>query len=154
MYFEHKFLYRSVEGEVPDEYYTVPIGKAVLAQQGDDVSIITYGLGVHWALEAVKESGISADILDLRTLLPYDKDAIEATVRKTGKAIILHEDTLVGGIGGEIAAYISEHLFAWLDAPIMRVASLDTPVPFALSLERNFLPKERFKEKLRELVKY
>jgi 2-oxoisovalerate dehydrogenase E1 component len=154
MYFEHKFLYRSVEGEVPDAYFTTPIGKAVLAAEGDEVSIITYGLGVHWALEAVKESGISADILDLRTLLPYDKDAIEATVRKTGKAIILHEDTLIGGIGGEIAAYISEHLFSSLDAPVMRIASLDTPVPFALSLERNFLPKERFKEKLKELAEY
>ena len=154
MYFEHKFLYRSVEGEVPDAYYTTPIGKAILAAEGDEVSIITYGLGVHWALEAVKESGISADILDLRTLLPYDKEAIEATVRKTGKAIILHEDTLTGGIGGEIAAYISEHLFSSLDAPVMRVASLDTPIPFALSLERNFLPKERFKEKLKELISY
>ena len=154
MYFEHKFLYRSVEGEVPDEYYTVPIGKAALAQEGEEVSIITYGLGVQWALEAVKESGISADILDLRTLLPYDKEAIEATVRKTGKVIILHEDTLTGGIGGEIAAYISEQLFACLDAPVMRVASLDTPVPFALSLERNFLPKERLKDKLRELMDY
>ena len=156
MYFEHKFLYRNVdiESEVPDEYYTVPIGKAALAQAGDEVSIITYGLGVHWALEAVKESGISADILDLRTLLPYDKEAIEATVRKTGKAIILHEDTLVGGIGGEIAAYISEHLFSSLDAPVMRVASLDSPVPFALALERNFLPKERFKAKLKELMEY
>ena len=154
MYFEHKFLYRSVEGEVPDAYYTTPIGRAALAHEGDEVSIITYGLGVHWALEAVKESGISADVLDLRTLLPYDKEAIEATVRKTGKAIVLHEDTLTGGIGGEIAAYISEHLFAALDAPVMRVASLDTPVPFALSLEKNFLPKERFKEKLRELVEY
>ncbi|MCW3125290.1 MAG: dehydrogenase [Bacteroidetes bacterium] len=154
MYFEHKFLYRSVEGEVPDAYYTTPIGKAVLASEGDEVSIITYGLGVHWALEAVKESGISADVLDLRTLLPYDKEAIETTVRKTGKAIILHEDTLIGGIGGEIAAYISEHLFSSLDAPVMRIASLDTPVPFALSLERNFLPKDRFKEKLKELVEY
>lgn len=154
MYFEHKFLYRSVEGEVSDAYYTTPIGKAALAAEGDEVSIITYGLGVHWALEAVKESGISADILDLRTLLPYDKEAIEATVRKTGKAIILHEDTLIGGIGGEIAAYISEHLFSSLDAPVMRIASLDTPVPFALSLERNFLPKERFKKKLRELSEY
>jgi 2-oxoisovalerate dehydrogenase E1 component len=154
MYFEHKFLYRSVEGEVPDAYYTTPIGKAVLAQEGEEISIITYGLGVHWALEAVKESGISADILDLRTLLPYDKEAIEATVSKTGKAIILHEDTLIGGIGGEIVAYISEHLFSSLDAPVMRIASLDTPVPFALSLEKNFLPKERFKAKLKELVEY
>lgn len=156
MYFEHKFLYRNadIECEVPDAYYTTPIGKAALAEEGDELSIITYGLGVLWAKQAVAELGISADILDLRTLLPYDKEAIEATVRKTGKAIILHEDTLVGGIGGEIAAYISEHLFSLLDAPVMRVASLDTPVPFALSLERNFLPTERFKEKLRELMEY
>ena len=156
MYFEHKFLYRNadIECEVPDAYYTTPIGKAALAEEGDELSIITYGLGVLWAKQAVAELGISADILDLRTLLPYDKEAIEATVLKTGKAIILHEDTLVGGIGGEIAAYISEHLFSSLDAPVMRVASLDTPVPFALSLERNFLPKERFKEKLQELAEY
>ena len=156
MYFEHKFLYRNadIECEVPDAYYTTPIGKAALAEEGDELSIITYGLGVLWAKQVVAELGISADILDLRTLLPYDKDAIEATVLKTGKVIILHEDTLVGGIGGEIAAYISEYLFSSLDAPVMRVASLDTPVPFALSLERNFLPKERFKEKLRELAEY
>ena len=156
MYFEHKFLYRNadIECEVPDAYYTTPIGKAALAEEGDELSIITYGLGVLWAKQVVAELGISADILDLRTLLPYDKEAIEATVLKTGKAIILHEDTLVGGIGGEIAAYISEHLFSSLDAPVMRVASLDTPVPFALSLERNFLPRERFKEKLRELAEY
>lgn len=156
MFFEHKFLYRNaeIECEVPDGYYTTPIGKAVLAAEGDELSIITYGLGVLWARQAVKELGISADIVDLRTLLPYDKDAIEATVRKTGKAIVLHEDTLVGGLGGEIAAYISEHLFTSLDAPVMRVASLDTPVPFALSLERNFLPKERFKAKLAELAAY
>ncbi|MBS1684602.1 MAG: dehydrogenase E1 component subunit alpha/beta [Bacteroidetes bacterium] len=156
MFFEHKFLYRNaeIESEVPDAYYTTPIGKAVLAAEGDDVSIITYGLGVLWAKEAVKELGLSADIVDLRTLLPYDKDAIETSVRKSGKAIVLHEDTLVGGIGGEIAAYISEHLFTSLDAPVMRVASLDTPVPFALSLERNFLPKERFKAKLSELANY
>ena len=156
MFFEHKFLYRSVdiETEVPDAYYTTPIGKATLAAEGDELSIITYGLGVHWALAAVKELGISADVLDLRTLLPYDKEAIETTVRKTGKAIVLHEDTLVGGIGGEIASYISEHLFAALDAPVMRVASLDSPVPFAISLEKNFLPKDRFKVKLQALAEY
>lgn len=156
MFFEHKFLYRNaeIETEVPDAYYTTPIGKAALAAEGDELSIITYGLGVLWAREAVKELGIDADIVDLRTLLPYDKDAIETSVRKTGKAIVLHEDTLVGGIGGEIAAYISEYLFTSLDAPVMRVASLDTPVPFALSLERNFLPRERFKAKLAELAAY
>lgn len=156
MFFEHKFLYRNadIETEVPDGYYTLPIGQATLAAEGDELSIITYGLGVLWAREAVRELGISADIVDLRTLLPYDKEAITASVTKTGKAIVLHEDTLVGGIGGEIAAFISEYLFTSLDAPVMRVASLDTPVPFALSLERNFLPKERFKAKLAQLAAY
>jgi 2-oxoisovalerate dehydrogenase E1 component len=153
MYFEHKALYRSVEGAVPDDYYTTEIGKAKLVKEGEDVSIITYGAGVHWALNAVKEN-ISADVLDLRTLLPFDKEAIAATVKKTGKVLILHEDTLTGGIGGEIAAWISETLFEYLDAPVVRVASLDTPVPFAIPLENNFLPKERLKQKLNELLGY
>jgi 2-oxoisovalerate dehydrogenase E1 component len=153
MYFEHKALYRSVEGTVPDDYYTTEIGKAKLVKEGEDVSIITYGAGVHWALAAVKEN-ISADVLDLRTLLPFDKEAIAATVKKTGKVLILHEDTLTGGIGGEIAAWISETLFEYLDAPVVRVASLDTPVPFAIPLENNFLPKERLKQKLNELLGY
>ena len=153
MYFEHKALYRSVEGAVPDDYYTTEIGKAKLVSTGDDVSIITYGAGVHWALETIKD-GTSADVLDLRTLLPFDREAIAATVKKTGKVLILHEDTLIGGIGGEIAAWISETLFEYLDAPVTRVASLDTPVPFAIPLENNFLPKERLKEKLRELLSY
>jgi len=153
MYFEHKALYRSVEGAVPDDYYTTEIGKAKLVKEGEDVSIITYGAGVHWALAAVKEN-ISADVLDLRTLLPFDKEAIAATVKKTGKVLVLHEDTLTGGIGGEIAAWISETLFEYLDAPVVRVASLDTPVPFAIPLENNFLPKERLKQKLNELLGY
>ncbi len=152
MYFEHKALYRSIEGNVPDDYYTTEIGKAKLVKEGDEVSIITYGAGVHWALEAAKDA--SADILDLRTLLPFDKEAITATVKKTGKVLVLHEDTLIGGIGGEIAAWISETLFEHLDAPIVRVASLDTPVPFAIPLENNFLPKERLKGKLQELLNY
>lgn len=152
MYFEHKALYRSIEGEVPDDYYTIEIGKANLVSEGDDVSVITYGAGVHWALEAIGNT--SADILDLRTLLPFDKEAIEATVKKTGKVLILHEDTLIGGIGAEISAYINEHLFEYLDAPVMRVASLDTPVPFATSLEKNFLAKSRLMEKLQELSNY
>jgi 2-oxoisovalerate dehydrogenase E1 component len=154
MYFEHKALYRSIEGEVPEDYYTIEIGKAKLVNEGEDVSIITYGAGVHWALELIRQENISADVLDLRTLLPFDKDAIESTVKKTGKVLILHEDTLIGGIGGEIAAYISEHLFEHLDAPVVRVASLDTPVPFAIALEKNFLPKERLKERLKELLRY
>lgn len=159
MYFEHKALYRAISGMVPEDYYTIEIGKANLIREGEDVSIITYGAGVHWAVEEVKsrESGVksfSADILDLRTLLPFDKEAIEASVKKTGKAIILHEDCLTGGIGGEIAAFISENYFEHLDAPVMRCGSLDMPVPFAIPLEQNFLPKERFKAMLQALINY
>ena len=155
MFFEHKFLYRSSVAEIPDDYYTEEIGKAKLVAEGNEVSIITYGAGVSWALEAMGERGnISADVLDLRTLLPLDYDAICATVKKTGKVIILHEDTLFGGIGGEIAAWISQHCFEYLDAPVMRCASLDTPVPFAIPLEQNFLAKARFREMLEELVAY
>lgn len=154
MFFEHKALYRSITGDVPDDYFTTEIGKAKLIKEGNDVSIITYGLGVHWALEVLKEENISADLLDLRTLLPWDREAVEATVRKTGKVIILHEDTLTGGIGGELAAHIAQHCFEHLDAPIVRAASLDTPVPMNLELEWNFLPKKRFKEQLQSLLKY
>ena len=154
MYFEHKALYRSISGEVPDDYYTIEIGKANLVSEGDEASIITYGMGVHWAMEVVKELSISADILDLRSLMPWDKEAVEQTVKKTGKVIILHEDCLTGGIGGEISAWISENCFEYLDAPIFRSASLDTPVPFSTNLENNFLPKERFKEQLKKLSQY
>lgn len=155
LYFEHKALYRAIEEEVADDYFAVPIGKAKLLREGNDCSIITYGMGVHWALEALNENkNITADLLDLRTLLPLDYEAIEATVKKTGRVIILHEDTLIGGIGGEIAAWISEKCFQDLDAPIFRSASLDTPVPFSPTLEKNFLPKERFKKQLKELMEY
>jgi 2-oxoisovalerate dehydrogenase E1 component len=154
LYFEHKLLYRSISGPVPDSYYTVEVGKAALVQTGDQVSIITYGMGVHWALKVVEELGIAADILDLRTLLPWDEEAVATTVKKTGKVIFLHEDTLTGGIGAEICAWISEHCFQDLDAPVIRVGSLDTPVPFAPNLEKQFLPVERFKVKLMELVEY
>jgi 2-oxoisovalerate dehydrogenase E1 component len=154
LYFEHKMLYRSITGSVPDSYYTVEIGKAALAKTGNQVSIITYGMGVHWAVKAIEELAISADILDLRTLLPWDQEAVAETVKKTGKVIFLHEDTVTGGIGAEICAWISEHCFRWLDAPVMREGSLDTPVPFAPKLENQFLPTERFKKKLKELVAY
>ncbi|MDP2040930.1 MAG: dehydrogenase E1 component subunit alpha/beta [Algoriphagus sp.] len=154
LYFEHKMLYRSISGSVPDSYYTVEVGKAALAKEGSQVSIITYGMGVHWAVKAIEELGISADILDLRTLLPWDQEAVAETVKKTGKVIFLHEDTLTGGIGAEICAWISEHCFRWLDAPVMREGSMDTPVPFAPKLEKQFLPTERFKKKLKELVGY
>ncbi len=155
LYFEHKLMYRSVRGLVPDGYYTLEIGKANLVAEGNDLSIITYGMGVHWA-QALMESRpeIKADVLDLRTLLPWDKAAVEATVRKTNRVLILHEDTLTGGIGAEIAAWISEHCFASLDAPVMRVAGLDTPIPFAPDLEKNFLPQARLAAAVEALLKY
>ncbi|MFD2037611.1 thiamine pyrophosphate-dependent enzyme [Belliella marina] len=154
LYFEHKALYRSLSEEIPDDYYTLEIGKAKLVAEGQELSIITYGMGVHWAKAAVEEMGIDADILDLRTLLPWDVEAVKATVQKTGRVIFLQEDCLTGGIGGEICAWISEHCFEMLDAPVMREGSLDTPVPFAPSLEKNFLPVDRFKEKLLKLRSY
>ncbi len=154
MYFEHKGLYRSNSGIVPDEYYTVEIGKAKTIREGSEVSVITYGMGVHWAKKIVEEENIDAEIIDLRTLLPLDLEAIAATVKKTGKVILLHEDTIFGGLGGEVSAYISEHLFEYLDAPVVRCGSLDTPVPFTAALEENFLPVERFREKLKSLFRY
>lgn len=155
MYFEHKALYRSVSGNVPEEYYEVEIGKASLVQQGNEISIITYGAGVHWAVEyAQKHIQTSFDILDLRTLLPLDYEAIKTTVQKTGKVLLLHEDTLTGGIGGEISAWISEHCFELLDAPIVRCASLDTPIPFNIELEKNFMAKSRIDEAVRKLLEY
>ena len=155
MVFEHKFLYRSIREEIPDDYYTVEIGKAKIIREGTDITIITYGLGVHWAQEyAEKYSDLSIEILDLRTLLPLDTEAIYNAVRKTGKTIVLHEDCMTGGIGGEIAALISENCFEILDAPVLRVASLDTPVPFAVKLEDQFLPKYRLDEAIEKLSKY
>lgn len=155
MFFEHKALYRSISGSVPDDYYTIPIGKARQVQEGADISIITYGSGVHWATDyATARPDISFDILDLRTLLPLDYPAIQASVERTGKVLLLHEDTLTGGIGGELAAWIAEHCFAYLDAPVVRCASLDTPVPFALELERNFLAKSRLDACISRLIQY
>ncbi|MBB6325890.1 2-oxoisovalerate dehydrogenase E1 component [Algoriphagus iocasae] len=154
LYFEHKGMYRSISAEIPDEYYTVEIGKAALAQEGNQLSVITYGMGVHWAKKTVEDLGISADILDLRTLLPWDKEAVAATVKKTGKVIFLQEDCLTGGIGAEICSWISENCFEFLDAPVMREGSLDTPVPFASNLEKQFLPLERFKVKVSKLLEY
>ena len=154
MFFEHKGLYRSESGMVPDGYYTTEIGKARQVREGSQVSIITYGLGVRWAQELTKELDIDADIVDLRSLMPLDYEAIENSVKRCNRVLILHEDTMFGGIGGEIAAWISEHLFEHLDAPVMRAASLDTPVPFAIPLEKNFFPLERAKELLTRLVNY
>ncbi|HEU4633177.1 MAG TPA: dehydrogenase E1 component subunit alpha/beta [Flavisolibacter sp.] len=155
LFFEHKALYRSVTGPVPEDYYEIEIGKARRVQNGDDLSIITYGAGVHWAEDyAMEHTDISLDILDLRTLLPLDYDAIAASVKRTGKVLVLHEDTLTGGIGGEIAAWIAENCFQYLDAPVMRCASLDTPVPFNMDLENNFLAKARLSKYVQELINY
>lgn len=155
MFFEHKALYRSITEEIPDEYYTVDTTKAKLVTAGDDVTIVTYGMGVHWAKNVLKNNpDISADLIDLRILLPWDKQTVEESVEKTGKVIILHEDTLTGGVGAEIAAHISEYCFKNLDAPVMRSASLDTPVPFAIPLEENFFQKSEFEKKLKELAEY
>jgi 2-oxoisovalerate dehydrogenase E1 component len=155
MFFEHKALYRSISGPVPAEYYEIEIGKARHVQSGDDVSIITYGFGVVWAEDfAAEHPEISIDILDLRTLLPLDYAAIRAAVKRTGRVLVLHEDTLTGGIGGEIASWIGEHCFELLDAPVMRCASLDTPVPFSLELEENFMAKKRLGEMVGRLVNY
>ncbi len=155
LFFEHKYLYRSLSGEVPEDYYTLPIGEARQVKSGSDLSIITYGMGVRWALE-MQESmpDVSMDILDLRTLLPWDKEAVEKTVRQTNRVIVLHEDCLTGGIGAEIAAWISEECFTYLDAPVIRVGSLDTPVPFAAALEENFLPKKRLREKIEHILEF
>jgi 2-oxoisovalerate dehydrogenase E1 component len=154
LFFEHKMLYRSVSAEIPDDYYTVPIGKAAITREGNDMSILTYGAGVRWAIKTVENLGIDAEIVDLRSLLPLDYEMIQKTVQKTNKVLILHEDTLFGGIGGELSAWISEHLFEYLDAPILRVASLDTPVPFAANLEKIFLPEARLKEAIEKLMRY
>jgi len=155
MYFEHKALYRSISGSVPESYYETEIGKARLVCEGDDISIITYGMGVHWATQfAASRNDISIDILDLRTLLPLDYDAIRSSVKRTGKVLLLHEDSLTGGIGGEIAAWIGEHCFEMLDAPVLRCASLDTPIPFNMELENNFLAKSRLDQKIEQLLNY
>ncbi len=155
MFFEHKALYRSISEEIPDDYYTIEQGKARFVKEGDDVTIVTYGMGVHWAESILKNnSDISADLIDLRTLQPWDRKSVEESVSKTGKAIILHEDTLTGGIGAEISAHISEHCFRNLDAPVMRSASLDTPVPFAVTLEENFFQKNEFERKLKQLMSF
>ncbi len=155
MYFEHKALYRAVSGPVPEEYYEIEIGKARHIREGDEVSIITYGAGVHWAEDyAAEHPEISIDILDLRTLAPLDYLSIREAVQRTGRVLILHEDTLIGGIGGEIAAWIAENCFAILDAPVMRCASLDTPVPFNIELEKNFMAKARLDESVQKLISY
>ena len=158
IYLEHKYLYRSVKEELPTEDYTVPIGKANICREGSDISIITYGWMVHVALEAAESAsseGISVEVLDLRTLVPLDRKAILASAKKTSKIIMLHEDTLTGGLGGELAGIISEHAFDYLDGPLVRIAAPDTPVPFSDTLEKAFLPSvEEVLEKARWLYRF
>ncbi|HET8837540.1 MAG TPA: dehydrogenase E1 component subunit alpha/beta, partial [Flavobacteriaceae bacterium] len=155
LFFEHKALYRSVRQNVPTNYYTLPFGKASLLKEGNDVSIISFGAGVHWALEVLENNeGIAADLIDLRTLEPLDTETIFASVKKTGKAIILQEDSIFGGIASDISALITENCFEQLDAPVKRVASLPTPIPFTSQLENQYLPKNRFKNELLKLLAY
>lgn len=158
LFFEHKALYRRVKEDLPEGDYTVPIGKARVAREGRDLSIVTYGAMVHLAEEAaalLDKEGVSVEVIDLRTLLPLDEEAILASVRKTAKAILLHEDTLTGGVGGEIAARIAEKAFEYLDGPLLRVAAPDTPVPYSPPLEAAFLPSlDKVLEKARWLAEY
>ena len=155
LFFEHKALYRSIRQEVPTQYYTLALGKAAVLQQGEQVTIVTYGMGVHWALKTLEsDTTINADLIDLRTLSPLDTQTIYASVKKTGKVIILQEDSMFGGIASDISALISEHCFEDLDAPIKRVAGLETPIPFAADLEREYLANDRFDAVLKELIAY
>lgn len=155
LFFEHKALYRSIRQDVPTNYYTLPLGKASIINEGNDVSVITYGAGVHWALDSLKDlKHISVDLIDLRSLAPLDTEAIYNSVNKTGKVMILQEDSMFGGIASDIAAMIMENCFEKLDAPVKRLASLDTPIPFAANLEADYLPKSKFKNNLLELLAY
>ncbi|WP_112379472.1 alpha-ketoacid dehydrogenase subunit alpha/beta [Flagellimonas maritima] len=155
LFFEHKGLYRSVYGDVPEDYYTLPFGKANLMREGDELTIVSYGAALIWVTEILdRNNNVSADVIDLRTLQPLDIESVYTSVKKTGKLIIMHEDTLFGGIANDIAAMVTENCFEFLDAPIKRVGSLETPVPFAKNLEGNYLPKERFEKALIVLHNY
>ena len=155
LFFEHKQLYRSVYQDVPKDYYTIPLGKAALIKEGESVTIVSYGAGVHWALEVLNSNlDIKADLIDLRTLQPLDVDAIYASVKKTGKCIILQEDTLFGGIASDISALVMENCFEYLDAPVRRVGSIESPIPFVKPLEDQYLPKARFENELKQLIAY
>lgn len=155
LFFEHKQLYRSVYQDVPKDYYTIPFGKAALIKEGESVTIVSYGAGVHWALEVLNSNlDIKADLIDLRTLQPLDVEAIYASVKKTGKCIILQEDTLFGGIASDISALVMENCFEYLDAPVRRVGSIESPIPFVKPLEDQYLPKARFEKELKQLIAY
>jgi 2-oxoisovalerate dehydrogenase E1 component len=155
MFFEHKALYRSVSGMVPSGFYTIPFGQANVLKSGSEATIVSYGLGVYWAMNyASSHPELDLEIIDLRTLAPLDMETIYQSVKKTGRVLVLHEDCLTGGIGGEISARITESCFSFLDAPVLRCASLDTPVPFNAQLEINFLAQARIHESIEQLMKY
>ncbi len=155
LFFEHKALYRSIRQEVPTDYYTLPIGKAATLQEGNDITIITYGAGVHWAMNTLEtNSDISADLIDLRSLQPLDTETIYASVKKTGKVLLLTEDSSFGSVMSDISAMITENCFEFLDAPVRRVTSIDTPIPFAGQLEDQYLSRTRFEEQLKALLAY
>jgi 2-oxoisovalerate dehydrogenase E1 component len=154
MFFEHKALYRSLKTDVPEGYYNLPFGKANTVREGTDLTIVTYGMGVHWALAEAENHDASIEVIDLRTLVPLDTETVFASARKTGRILVLHEDTLMGGFGGELAALINEHCFDALDAPVMRCASMDTAVPFVGSLEKQFLANALLSEKVKALLDY
>ena len=154
LFFEHKALYRSIRGKVSEGYYNIEIGKAKLLRVGNEITVITYGSGVHEAIKVVDKNSISCDLIDLRTLSPIDDESIINSVNKTGKAIILHEDSLFGGLGSEISSIIMENCFENLDAPVIRVGSLNTPIPFEESLEKQYLPFDRFEKEIKVLLSY
>jgi 2-oxoisovalerate dehydrogenase E1 component len=157
LYLEHKALYRSLRGPVPDGHYTLPIGEARVAREGRDATVVTYGVGVSWALRAAAELAaeqVELEVVDLRTLLPWDIETVVRSVKKTGRCLVLHEAPLTGGFGGEIAATVGRQAFEWLDAPVLRLGALDTPVPFARTLEAVYSPEARLLPALRELLAY
>jgi 2-oxoisovalerate dehydrogenase E1 component len=154
LFYEHKALYRSTQEQVPTDYYTLPIGKARILKEGEEITLITYGLGVEWCRTIVENENLDAKLVDLRTLKPWDKETVEKAVKSTGKALVVHEDHLTGGIGAEIAAWIGEHCFTYLDAPVMRVGGLDTPIPFNKDLEKNHLALSRLRNKIDELLEW
>ena len=155
LFFEHKALYRSIKGDVPTEEYNIELGKASIIKEGNDFTIITYGLGVLWAKKYAGDTNFDVEIIDLRTLCPLDLDCILKSVSKTNRVLVLHEDNITGGIGAEISSLITENAFEFLDAPIIRLGSLDTPVPFSKNIENDiYLPIKRIEEKVNKLMSY
>jgi len=157
LYLEHKLLYRSVKGPVPEGYYTIPIGRARVARAGRDATIVTYGVGVVWALEVAERlatDGHELEVIDLRSLLPWDRETVFESVRRTSRVLVLHEAPLTGGFGGELASTIGEEMFDHLDAPVMRLGGLDIPVPFSRALEEIYMPKRRLVDAVKRLLEY